>query len=142
MSCPLNNVEKEIEMATCPEIETQLVSLMQESEGLASDMKNIKSQMAEIAKQAGHPFGNDELLKELQDQLVADDAELKRVKAKIAALRRELRVCRTQPQHILDISYTNPEHPKQIDGLFAQTVAFGKQDPTSVLGGTFPSLDA
>src|SRR5262249_33507101 len=47
-----------------------------------------------------------------------------------------------QPQSILEIQFTNPNHPTNFDAAQADLIAFGKADPTPQVGGTFPSVDA
>src|SRR5262249_52470658 len=46
------------------------------------------------------------------------------------------------PQHILEIRHANPDQPRDVDALYAQTVALGRQDATLLIGGAFPSFDA
>ena len=47
-----------------------------------------------------------------------------------------------QPAQILQIQFDNPTEVRNVDALFAQTVALGQPDPSDILGGTFPSRDA
>jgi len=47
-----------------------------------------------------------------------------------------------QPESILEIQFSNPNHPANFDAAQANLIAFGKAHPTPVVGGTFPSVDA
>jgi hypothetical protein len=46
------------------------------------------------------------------------------------------------PQRILEIANANPEPPSDFSDSRAATIAYGKQNPTPVIGGAFPSFDA
>jgi len=52
------------------------------------------------------------------------------------------RLVQKQPDRILEIQYTNPDHPQDVSALYVQNVAFAGQNPTALIGGHFPSPDA
>jgi hypothetical protein len=69
-------------------------------------------------------------------------AELKAIEAQIAALHTQLEQSGCfikQPQYILQIQYQNPDH---VVGFNSSEIVWGGSDPTPVIGGTFPSVDA
>jgi hypothetical protein len=46
------------------------------------------------------------------------------------------------PQYILEIKHTNPDPPSDFSNTGAATITYGKPQPTPLVGGAFPSIDA
>ena len=46
------------------------------------------------------------------------------------------------PKEILEIRQANPAPPSDFAGAGAATIALGKDQPTPLVGGNFPSVDA
>ena len=112
----------------CKELFAAVVQLAQEREQDANDLKNPDSGLTQQEKDA------------LEQKIKNEDAQLVQLQTQFSA-----QGCITpkkQPQGILEIRFVNPTHPDSLDGLSAQNIAFGQENPTPVIGGTFPSSDA
>jgi hypothetical protein len=130
-------------MATCDQIRAQLIELFQKEDALTKMVTADQGDLKELQSESTHV--NQALLLAAQNKLSTDEAELKLTVDQISTLRNALETqgCLImQPQQILDIQFTNPSDVTDVDALYAQHVAFGKQDPTPVVGGHFPSVDA
>jgi hypothetical protein len=129
-------------MATCAELRAQLRALERELVDLTSEVDTAKGDLAELESESS--VVNPKIIEAARSQLRQAEADRASALAQVRALRDEMQAtgCFIQPQQILDIQFANPTSLRTVDALFAQGVAFGQQDPSTILGGTFPSRDA
>jgi hypothetical protein len=134
---------------SCAEIRTQISQLQAKRfaqadvvlgdqgdlQELESDKKHVKPDA--IAKAKARLAAAQQKLKEIDDQLASARAQLQGMPGEAG------KPC-VQPQGILEVSpqFANPPGITNLDVSFVQTVALGKPNPTPVVGGPFPSLDA
>ncbi len=129
-------------MTTCAELRAQLVVSERELVVLAGEVDGAKGDLAELESESS--VVNPKIIQAARIRLrQAQDAYASAV-AQGRALREQMQAtgCFIQPQQILDIQFANPTSLRTVDALFAQGVALGQQDPSTILGGTFPSRDA
>ena len=99
--------------------------------------------MAELESEAS--VVNPKLLAAARARLAESEAQLRQLDEKFSSLKSALvanNCLVMQPAEILQIQFDNPTEVRNVDALFAQTVALGQPDPSDILGGTFPSRDA
>ncbi len=130
-------------MKTCEEIRADLLPLSKQRESLATEIVSDRGDLQELQSEAGHV--NPAELAQAEAKLAADEAKLRQIDAQVAAVRGQLvsNGCLVmQPQQILEIQFTNPPDLPKVETHYAQTVAFGHPDESTILGGKFPSRDA
>src|SRR5207245_1109769 len=121
----------------------QLAAAQAERDEVAQEVLSDQGDLAELEADKKHV--NPQVLAAAEAALAAARAHLRQVDDRLGSLMSALfdnHCFLMQPGEILQIRFDNPTGVKNVDPLFAQNVALGKADPTLVLGGTFPSLDA
>lgn len=129
-------------MATCKDLRDQIDRLLKERDQASTEVSGDEGDLKELEADVHHI--NHALIAQAQATLAADRAKLQQINDQLAAALSAFyeQGCPIQPQRILDIRFENPDQLKDVDALFAQGVALGQQDPSTILGGTFPSRDA
>jgi hypothetical protein len=110
----------------CKELFAAVVERLQERQDKASQLGEPSLPQGEINKLRQEIKDLDTQINELQTQFDAQGCITPK----------------KQPQGILEIRYANPSHPDSLDVDSAQRIAFGQENATPVIGGTFPSSDA
>jgi hypothetical protein len=132
-----------VAVATCDEIRLQLAATRAELDQAAADVISARGSLAELESESTHV--NPKIIAAAAAELAAAEARLSQLGGQLESLKSALvanKCLRIQPAGILEIRFDNPTSVKNVDPLFAQTVAFGRADTSLGLGGTFPSLDA
>lgn len=130
-------------MASCDDLRLQLAATQTERDGAAATVISDRGDLAELEADASHV--NPDLLAAARAKLAESEAQLRQLDEKLSSLRSALVASNClvmQPAEILQLQFGNPTEVRNVDALFAQTVALGQPDPSDVLGGTFPSRDA
>jgi len=122
---------------TCSEIRAELVAVMQAKNEKEAEIKEKEEEL--FADE--HDGVAEKFLAKERAELAKERAELAKIKDQISSLGAQVeRECYVrQPQDILQIQYQNPDH---LVGFNASEIVWGGSDPTPVIGGTFPSVDA
>jgi hypothetical protein len=129
-------------MPTCTELRIRLAATRREWQFAASAVRGYQGDVAELEKD--HTT-DPQMLAAAQRRLADAKVRLQQIEAQYAALEstfEEQGCFAIQPQRILDIAFDNPQDVRDIDALYAQTVAFGGPTKSIVLGGPWPSRDA
>lgn len=130
-------------MAICDDLRLQLAATQTERDGAATQVISDRGDLAELEADASHV--NPDLLAAARAKLAESEAQVRQLDEKLSALKSALvanNCLVMQPAQILQIQFDNPTEVRNVDALFAQTVALGQPDPSDILGGTFPSRDA
>src|SRR5262245_39161057 len=126
-------------MPTCDELQGQLTTALRQRVELDGTIIGDRGDLSALEKEGS--LADPKLIAAAKAQLAADQAAVPPLDQQIALLTSQLRDagCFIQPQQILDIQFTNPPHPLDVDALLAQAIAFGQQDASAIKGGKFPS---
>jgi hypothetical protein len=131
------------DQSVCAQLRGQLVATRAERDGAADELHSAEQDLAELNSEGKHV--NPEILA----AAVARVGDARRRVASLDAVIADLQGQFVQagclslaPQRILDIEFDNPRGVRNVDALFAQSVALGGPGESIVFGGSFPSLDA
>ena len=131
------------DQSVCAQLRGQLVATRAERDSATDELHSAEQDLAELRADGRHV--NPEILAaavarvgDAQRRVAALDAEIADLQSQFA----QAGCLSLAPQRILDIEFDNPRDVRNVDALFAQSVALGGPGESIVFGGSFPSLDA
>lgn len=131
------------DQTVCAQLRAQQLATQTDRDSAADEVRSAEQDLAELESESTHV--NPQILAAAEQQVTDARHRVALLDTAIADLQSQFAAAgclSLAPQRILDIEFDNPREVRNVDALFAQSVALGGPGESIVFGGSFPSLDA